>query len=76
MVRQYLLVAILLTATFTSSWAGITGILAGKVTDKDGKPVPGATVKVMETTRGGITKLDGKYTIVNITAGSYDVRVT
>ncbi|MBC8124975.1 MAG: TonB-dependent receptor [Candidatus Kapabacteria bacterium] len=76
MVRQYLLVAILLTATFTTSWAGITGILTGKVTDKDGKPVPGATVKVMETTRGGITKLDGKYTVMNVIAGSYNVRVT
>ncbi|MCX6141093.1 MAG: TonB-dependent receptor [Candidatus Kapabacteria bacterium] len=76
MVRQYLLVAIILVAASTASWAGITGILTGKVTDKDGKPVPGATVKVLETTRGGITKLDGKFTIVNITAGSYDVRVT
>ena len=76
MVRRYLLAAILLTAAATASWAGITGILTGKVLDKDGKPVPGATVRVLGTTRGGITKIDGKYTIVNITAGSYDVRVT
>lgn len=76
MVRQYLLIATLLIATSPASWAGITGIIVGKVTDKDGKPVAGATVRVLGTLRGGSTKLDGKFTIVNITAGSYDVRVT
>jgi hypothetical protein len=76
MVRRYLLAAILLTAAATASWAGITGILTGKVLDKDGKPVPAATVRVLGTTRGANTKTDGKYTIVNVTAGTYDVRVT
>ncbi len=76
MVHRYLLVAILLIAASTASWAGITGILTGKVLDKDGKPVPGATVRVLETTRGGITKINGSYTIVNVNAGTWDVRVT
>ncbi len=76
MVRRYLLAAILLTVAATVSWAGITGILTGKVVDKDGKAVGGATVRVLGTTRGAVTKIDGKYNIVNITAGSYDVRVT
>jgi len=76
MVRQYLLVAILVAAATTASFAGITGIIAGKVTDKDGKPVPGATVRVIGTTRGAVTKLDGKYTVLNVTAGKYSVRVT
>lgn len=56
--------------------AGIHGILSGKVVDKDKKPLSGATVRVLGTTKGGITKANGKFTIVNIVAGSYDVRVT
>ena len=36
MVRRYLLLVILLAATTTLSYAGITGILAGKITDKSG----------------------------------------
>ena len=76
MVRRYLLVAILLAAATTASWAGITGILTGKVTDSDGKPVPGATIRVLGTTRGASAKIDGRYNITNITAGSYTVRVT
>lgn len=60
----------------SASLAGIPGIIAGKVTDKDGKPVPGATVRVIGTTRGAITKLDSKYTVLNVPAGQYSVRVT
>ena len=76
MVRQYLLFLITLCAAATVSFAGVTGILAGKVTDQEGNPVAGATVRVIGTTRGAMTKLDGKYTVININAGSYDVRVT
>lgn len=76
MVHRYLLVAILLAAATTASWAGITGILTGKVTDSDGKPVAGATIRVLGTTRGASAKIDGRYNITNITAGSYTVRVT
>lgn len=56
--------------------AGTNGILSGTVKDKDGKPLGGATVKVQGTTRGAISKSDGKYNIVNIPAGSYEVKVT
>ncbi len=76
MVRKYLVVVFALLAVAPTAYAGITGILAGKVVDSEGKGVPGATVRVIGTTRGGITKGDGKYTIININAGQYDIRVT
>ncbi len=37
--------------------------VTGKVTDKDGKPLPGATIIVEGTTKGVITDSDGNYSI-------------
>lgn len=76
MSRRFFVVLIALAAAAAPALAGIHGILAGKILDKDKKPVQGATIRVLGTTKGGISKSDGKYTIVNIVAGSYDVRVT
>jgi len=76
MTRRLLVVVAVLGLVSTTAYAGIYGTLTGKVLDKDKKPVSGATVRVLGTSRGGITKGDGKYTIVNINAGKWDVRVT
>lgn len=76
MMHRYLLVVLVLAASTTSAWAGITGIITGKVVDKDGKPVVGATIRVLSTVRGANSKVDGRYTIVNVTAGSYRIQCT
>lgn len=44
-------------------------VVKGKVTDNEGKPLPGATITVVGTTRGVITDTDGTY---SITAESRD----
>jgi carboxypeptidase-like protein len=57
--------------------AGIYGTLKGKVLDKDGKPVFGATVFLMGTTNGCYVKdTSGKYTVNCIPPGKYTVKVT
>lgn len=76
MVRRYLIVLTILATAATSALAGITGILTGKVLDKAKKPVSGASIVVLGTTRGGIAKADGSYQIVNINAGTHKIRVT
>ena len=59
-----------------SVFASIYGILAGKVVDTDGKGIIGATVLVEGTTRGtNVRARDGSFTVSNIQAGSYTVRV-
>lgn len=54
---------------------GTTGILRGLVTGTDGKPVSGATVRILGTTRGGLTRNNGTYYITNVPAGDYTVRI-
>jgi len=57
--------------------AGIYGTLTGKVLDQDGKPVVGATVRVIGTTNGTYVKdPKGKFTIVKIKSGTYIVRAS
>ncbi|TAL68983.1 MAG: hypothetical protein EPN82_08715 [Bacteroidetes bacterium] len=60
-----------------TTYAGLYGTLKGKVVDEEGKPVIGASVRVMGTPRGTYVKeKDGKFTIVNINAGQYQIQVT
>ncbi|MCE2732181.1 MAG: TonB-dependent receptor [Flammeovirgaceae bacterium] len=50
--------------------------LSGKITDNETKEaLIGATIIVEKTTLGGITDLDGKFTIKNIPAGAYQIRI-
>jgi len=56
--------------------SGVSGIITGLVTGVDGKFVSGATVRVIGTTRGAVTKLDSRYIVQNVAAGRYPVRVT
>ena len=50
--------------------------LEGTVTDKDGVPVPGATVILIGTSRGAATDVSGEYRIVGLKPGIYRVVVT
>ncbi|MBO8093740.1 MAG: TonB-dependent receptor [Prosthecochloris sp.] len=57
--------------------AADTGSITGTVTDKtDGQAVIGASVMLETTTLGAATDFEGNYTISNIPAGSYAVKVT
>ncbi len=57
--RRALLWVIAVLALPVSLWAGIYGILAGRVTDKEGKPIPGATIRIEGTTLGGFARQMG-----------------
>lgn len=74
--KIYLVFLIMLILAPTAAFAGIHGIIKGKVVDQDGNPVVSATVRVLGTTRGAKTNLDGKYTITNVVANEYEVKVS
>ncbi len=77
MLRRFTLLLPFICILFSATaYAGIHGILKGKVVDEEGKPLIGAAVLVQGVGRGANTKKDGTFQIMNISAGSYDIRVT
>src|SRR5574341_2538930 len=56
--------------------AGTTGKIAGRVTDAKHQPLVAANVAVPGARTGALTDADGRYVIVNIPAGAYEVRVS
>lgn len=66
--------AAMLTATL---FAGTTGKIAGLVTDAgSGEPLIGVNVIIEGTARGAATSTQGRYSILNIQPGIYDIRTT
>ncbi|UCD64633.1 MAG: TonB-dependent receptor [Candidatus Zixiibacteriota bacterium] len=60
-----------------TTWAGVTGKIAGVVIDADGKvPIEGATIRVVGTGIATETDADGEYFVINVPGGKYDIAVT
>ncbi|RMF62922.1 MAG: TonB-dependent receptor, partial [Calditrichaeota bacterium] len=64
-----------LLLSFTSGFAQKFGKITGMVTDKaTGDPLPGANIVVVGTTLGAASDLDGRYTILRVPPGVYQLR--
>ncbi|HEY8475127.1 MAG TPA: carboxypeptidase regulatory-like domain-containing protein [Natronosporangium sp.] len=61
------------TITLTASPAGT---VSGTITGPDGAPVAGAEVTLVDTPLAGVSGADGRYTIGNVPAGDWTLRVT
>ncbi|HET7224209.1 MAG TPA: TonB-dependent receptor, partial [Candidatus Eisenbacteria bacterium] len=73
--RGALLAALLLAAAaLAPARAGTTGKIAGRVTDPQHQPVAGAQVTVPALHLGAVTDEQGRFTILQVPPGSYDVR--
>lgn len=58
-------------------FAGTTGKIAGKVTDREtGLALPGANIILVGTTMGAATNINGEYFIINVPPGTYEVRAS
>lgn len=69
--------SILLLFFGTVIYAGTTGKIAGKVSDKNsGDALIGANVIVVGTTMGASSNIDGNYFILNIPPGEYQVKAS
>lgn len=58
-------------------FAGVTGKIKGKITDRDSKEaLVGANIAVEGTSYGAASDVNGEYTISNVPAGTYSIKVT
>jgi outer membrane receptor protein involved in Fe transport len=72
---QPIIIALLIICP-TIAWA-ITGTIEGVVIDeKTGEPLSSANITVKGTFKGGATDLDGKFSILGLSPGSYDLQCT
>lgn len=53
-----------------------TGIIKGRITDSDGLVLPGANVIIESIKTGGVSDMNGFYTIVDVPKGNYQVSVS
>lgn len=77
-ISRVLLASLILLLIFAATlWSGTTGKITGVVIDEGNKePLPGATVQIVGTKLGAITKDNGFYVILNVPPGSYDLKVS
>ena len=70
-----LLVCIIFFIFSGKVFAGVTGKIAGKITDAEsGEPLPGVNVIVEGTNMGAASDVNGNYFIINVPPSTYDVR--
>jgi hypothetical protein len=62
-------------ACASGAFAGTTGKICGRVVDAKGQPLVGASVAIPALRTGAATDAEGRYTILNVPAGAYDVRI-
>ena len=67
---------LLIAACAPLAAAQTSGKISGRIVDEGGQPIIGATVFVMETSRGATADVDGYYTILSVPAGTYTVRIS
>lgn len=68
---------VMLLLVSSMAFAGTTGKISGVVTDKDTKqPLPGVNIVVEGTTMGAATDANGRYFILQVPPGTYNLVVT
>lgn len=69
-------IAIIL-ASLASAYGAAVGQITGTILDKEtGKPVVGASVLIVGTTRGAMSDFDGKFLIRQVQPGLYTLRIS
>ncbi|MCI0493862.1 TonB-dependent receptor [candidate division KSB1 bacterium] len=67
-------ILIITLLSIMAAYGGTTGKITGRVTDKNGQPLPGSNVILVGTNLGAATDLGGYFNVINIPPGNYQVR--
>lgn len=76
MKKQLLTLVALVSMAFLSTQAVAQGVLKGKVIDFQNLSLPGANVILQGTSVGSVTNQNGEFSILNLSAGTYEVQVS
>ena len=71
---KYLLFVFSLLSLGLNAQTATTGVVTGVATDTQGKPIPFASVLIMETRQGTVTDDQGKFKISDIKPGTYQIQ--
>ena len=71
-----LAVGVAMLALATPGWPGTTGKISGRVVDSRKQPLPGVTVALPALHLGAITDPDGRYTILQVPPGAWDLKLS
>ncbi|MBN1154452.1 TonB-dependent receptor [candidate division KSB1 bacterium] len=75
--KKLLFTILLLICMVPYLFAGITGKIAGKITDAEtGEPLPGANIVVQGTMLGAASDREGDYFIINVPPGTYTLEAS
>lgn len=76
-ITHQLVILFLLALSTYSVFPGTTGKIAGTITDKNtGEPLAFASISVKETTLGAATDKNGRFVILQVPPGTYDLEVS
>ncbi|MFD1628709.1 TonB-dependent receptor [Pseudopedobacter beijingensis] len=76
-IRKFLLIgALLLTNLFYSFAQNSKSSINGKITDENGEPIPGALVKILNTSLSTTSDLNGNFNLKNIPSGKQTVQAS
>ncbi|GAI87102.1 unnamed protein product, partial [marine sediment metagenome] len=77
LLSSLMLAFVTLFVCHVTTFAGITGKIAGIITDAaTGEPMPAVNVVIEGTTLGGATDNDGHFFIINIPPGTYSLHAS
>ena len=68
---------LMLLSSSSDLFAGTTGKIKGRVYDgQSGEPLPGVNVKILDSTMGAATDINGYYIILNVSPGKHTVNAS
>lgn len=77
LIQKSALILLLIVSFVTPVWSGTAGKITGIVTEKGTRePLLGANIVIVGTQLGATTDIDGRYTILDVPPGTYDIQIS